>query len=84
MIKKMWGWTKKVFGDKNAVSVFLVLTILFFTVTVGAIGILWCVILGQHLGDQLVNVMCAAAYGGIILGLFGGIIFLQRNEEPIL
>lgn len=81
-MRYLWNLVDRIFGKKNKVGIFLGLNILCFTMGTFAVGMLFCVVAGQLTVLRcMANVMCMAAYAGIIFGLFGGILFVMRTEE---
>ena len=57
---------------------FLVINIIAWTlITMGA-GMLVCKFLGFSIGGNMTNLMCAGIYGGLIVGLIGGILYLYE------
>lgn len=73
-MKKLWNLT-------NRVDLFLTINIISWTVGTMILGLAFCAVTGMSIGESIVNLMCAAIYVGIIMGLFGGILFLMRRES---
>ena len=73
-MKSLWNMLNKEFTIEGAVSAFLVAWTL---ITMGA-GMLVCKFLGFSIGGNMTNLMCAGIYGGLIVGLIGGILYLYE------
>lgn len=68
-MKSLWNMLNKEFTIEGAVSAFLVINIIAWTlITMGA-GMLVCKFLGFSIGGNMTNLMCAGIYGGLIVGL---------------
>lgn len=81
-MRNLWDLIEKYHLGEYANTIFLTVNIIRWTVLTFLTGMLFCVIGGQiAIGSCLLNVMLIAVYAGIIFGLFGGIIFLMRNEN---
>lgn len=78
-MKKLWEMVCRYFGNECAEGVFLGANILRWTLGTLALGLFLCAVTGMDLMFCIANLMCVAAYAGIILGLFGGIFFLMRK-----
>lgn len=73
-MKRLWNLT-------NRVDLFLSINIISWAVSTMILGLAFCAVTGMAIEESIVNLMCAAIYAGIIMGLFGGIIFLMRKES---
>ena len=62
-MKSLWNMLNKEFTIEGAVSAFLVINIIAWTLITMGVGML---------------VMCAGIYGGLIVGLIGGILYLYE------
>lgn len=71
-MRRLWNLT-------NRADVFLTLNIIIWTVGTMLLGLAFCAVTGMSVEECIVNLMCAAIYVGIIMGLFGGILFLMRR-----
>ena len=70
-MKSLWNMLNKEFTIEGAVSAFLVINMIgWMAATMGA-GMLICKFLGN-----LENLMCVGIYGGLIVGLVGGSLYL--------
>lgn len=77
-MKKLWDTVNKIFTIEGAVSTFLVMNIIgWMLITMGA-GALICKFLGFSIAGNVVNLMCAGIYGGLIVGLIGGGLYLYE------
>lgn len=69
-MKSLWNMLNKEFTIEGAVSAFLVINIIAW--------MLVCRFLGFAIGGNMTNLMCAGIYGGLIVGLIGGILYLYE------
>ena len=77
-MKSLWNMLNKEFTIEGAVSAFLVISIVAWTlITMGA-GMLICKFLGFSIVGNMTNLMCAGIYGGLIVGLIGGSLYLYE------
>lgn len=77
-MRSLWNMLNKEFTIEGAVSAFLVINIIAWTlITMGA-GMLICRFLGFSIIGNVENLMCAGIYGGLIVGLIGGSIYLYE------
>lgn len=77
----IWNITNRLIKGESAEGVFLSANIVFWAAAVLILGLGFCVITGTAVGSCIVKLMCTALYAGIIVGLFGGIIFLMRRHS---
>ena len=77
MYRGLWNFIRKYTDGSHAVALFLPVMIIGWTVA----GMLVCIITGTNLVSALADLICAGGYAGLILGLFGGCLFLYRIEE---
>lgn len=80
MYRGLWNFINRFMDKGHAVSVFLPVMIIGWTLTGVTAGILVCALTGTDLTAALADVICAGGYAGIILGLFGGAFFLYRTD----
>lgn len=80
MYRGLWNFITRYMDNSHAVSVFLPVMILGWTLLGVAAGMIVCVITGTELVSVLADLICAGSYAGLILGLFGGVFFLYRRE----
>lgn len=81
-MKNLWKLIGKYNLGEYANTVFLSVNIISWVILTFLAGMLFCVIGNKIIiGNYISNVMLIAIYAGIIFGLFGGIVFLMRNEE---
>lgn len=77
-MRSLWNMLNKEFTIEGAVSAFLVINIIAWAlITMGA-GMLICRFLGFSIIGNVENLMCAGIYGGLIVGLIGGSIYLYE------
>ena len=70
MYRGLWNFITKYTDESHAVSIFLPVMIMGWTLAGLAIGLVVCA--------ALADLICAGGYAGLILGLFGGCFFLYR------
>ena len=78
MYRGIWNLITKYMDHSHAVSVFLPLIIVGWTIVGVIAGLLACAITGTDILSALSDLICAGGYAGVILGLFGGCLFLYR------
>lgn len=75
-MRSLWNVVSKVFTIEGAVSAFLIINIIgWMAVTMGAGAVIFK-FLGFSIAGNLSNLMCAGIYGGLIVGLIGGSLYL--------
>lgn len=79
-MRTLWKITNKIFGSESAAAAFLTINIICWTAGTLAAGLAFCAIIGTSAALCMTKLMCAAIYVGIIVGLFGGILFLYRRR----
>lgn len=82
MYKKLWDVINKIVGKEYTVGIYLAVDILCWTAVTVLVGMLGSLLLWGKIMYTFAAVLCVGVYMGIIFGLFGGILFLQRNTEP--
>lgn len=80
MYRGLWNFINRFMDKGHAVSVFLPVMIIGWTLAGVVAGILVCALTGTELITALADIICAGGYAGIILGLFGGAFFLYRID----
>ena len=80
MYRGLWNFINRFMDKGHAVSVFLPVMIIGWTLAGVAAGILVGALTGTELITALADIICAGGYAGIILGLFGGAFFLYRID----
>ena len=75
------NFIRKYTDGSHAVALFLPVMIIGWTVAGVLAGLLVCAITGTDLVSALADLVCAGGYAGLIMGLFGGCLFLYRIEE---
>ena len=80
MYEGLWKLVNKITDEDSAVSVYLSAAIIGWTLVVALSGMSVCYLLQIDMSTGITNSVCAGAYAGIIFGLFGGILFLQRRR----
>lgn len=81
MYRGLWNLITKYMDNSHAVSVFLPLMIVGWTAVGVAAGLFVCLFTGTGVAAALADLICAGGYTGLILGLFGGCLFLYRIGE---
>lgn len=81
MYKGLWNYLNKIIGRDSVVSAYLAIEVIGWTLAVSFIGMAVSFLFRVEPAAGISNSFCAGIYAGIILGLFGGILFLQRNQE---
>ena len=77
-MRSLWNMLNKEFTIEGAVSAFLVINIIGWTVVTMGAGMVICKFLGFSVIGNMENLMCAGIYGGLIVGLIGGSIYLYE------
>ena len=80
MYRGLWNFITKHTDNSHAVSVFLPLMIIGWTIAGVAAGLLVCAFTSTDIRSALADLICAGGYAGLILGLFGGCLFLYRID----
>ena len=81
MNRYIWEIVSRYCSEEYRVSVFLATSISAWSVLTTAVGLLFCLVAAKATIPMCIaNVMCIAAYAGILFGLFGGIFFLMRKD----
>ena len=81
MYKGLWNYLNKIIGRDSVVSAYLAIEIVEWVLLVSFLGIAVSFLFRVEPAAGISNSLCAGIYAGIIFGLFGGILFLQRNKE---
>lgn len=79
MYRSMWRFINRFTDPEHAVSVFLPVMIIGWTMAGILLGTAVCLLAGQEVMQKLADIVCAGGYMGIFLGLFGGVLFLYRT-----
>lgn len=79
MYGKLWKAVNHFVNKENAVSIYLGIAMVGWTVVVTALGMLVGIVVRSSVVASFSNSICAGIYAGIIFGLIGGILYLQRN-----
>ena len=66
--------------ESHAVSLFLPVMIVGWTLIGVCVGLAGCAVTGTPVVYALADIICAGGYAGLILGLLGGCFFLYRRE----
>lgn len=80
MYKGLWKYLNQILGKDSVVSAYLAVEIIGWTLVVSLIGMAFSFLFHVELAAGISNSFCAGIYAGIIFGLFGGILFLQRHQ----
>lgn len=80
MYRGLWKFINQYMDRSHAVSVFLPVMIIGWTLIGILAGSAVCAVTGTDLVGALAEIICAGGYAGIILGLFGGAFFLYRTD----
>ena len=78
MYRGLWNFITKYTDTSHAVSVLLPIMIIGWTLAGVAAGLIFCAFTGTGVMSALADLICAGGYAGLILGLFGGCLFLYR------
>lgn len=81
MYRGLWNFIRRYMDNSHAVSLFLPVVIIGWTIAGILAGLLVCAITGADLISAMADLFCAGGYAGLILGLFGGCLFLYRIKE---
>lgn len=79
MYRAIWETTKRLTRKKGRIPLYLGILILLWMVAITAVTVTICVIFQLESSAALSTGLCAGGYAGVIFGLFGGILYLQRN-----
>lgn len=80
MYRGLWNFITRYMDNSHAVSVFLPIMIIGWTLAGVAVGLAFCLATGTEVVSVLADLVCAGGYAGLILGLFGGAFFLYRRD----
>lgn len=80
MYRGLWNLITKYMDNSHAVSVFLPVMIIGWTMAGVLAGLVVCAVTGTGIIPALAELICAGGYAGLILGLFGGCFFLYRID----
>lgn len=78
MYRGLWNLITKYLDNSHAVSVFLPVIIVGWTIAGVLVGLIVCALTGTGIISALADLICAGGYAGLIFGLFGGCFFLYR------
>lgn len=78
MYRGLWNLITRHIDSGRAVSVFLPIMIIGWTIAGVIVGLIVCAFTGTGIISALADLICAGGYAGLILGLFGGCFFLYR------
>ena len=78
MYRGLWNLITRHMDNSHAVSVFLPIIIAGWTIAGVLVGLIVCAFTGTGIISALADLICAGGYAGLILGLFGGCLFLYR------
>ena len=82
MYQTLWNSINKQVKNSHAYAAFLAVSLMGWT-TIGLLaGFLICMIGGMSFVTKVTVVLCSGGYTGLILGFFGGILYLYRSEPP--
>lgn len=77
----LWNVVNRFFHEDWTGGIFLAANIFCWTAASMAVGMLFCVVAaGAAAANCAADVLCMSIYAGILLGLFGGIVFLIRRQ----
>ena len=80
MYQTLWNSINKQVKNSHASAAFLAVSLMGWT-TIGLLaGFLICMIGGMSFVTKITVVLCSGGYTGLILGFFGGILYLYRSE----
>ena len=78
MYRGLWNLITKYMDNSHAVSVFLPIIIVGWTIAGVLAGLVVCALTGTGIISALADLICAGGYAGLILGFFGVCFFLYR------
>lgn len=79
MYRGLWNFITKHMDNSHAVSLFLPIMIICWTFAGVIAGLIVCTVTGTDVMAALAELICAGGYAGLIMGLFGGCLFLFRR-----
>ncbi len=79
MYGKLWNFVNQYIDKEHALAVYLPILIVGWTIIGTVLGMGVCSVIRINLVQSLSDIICAGGYAGIILGLFGGILYLYRK-----
>ena len=79
MYGKLWSFVNHYIDEEHALAVYLPILIIGWTIVGTVLGMGVCSVIRINLVQSLSDIICAGGYAGIILGLFGGILYLYRK-----
>ena len=80
MYQTLWNSINKQVKNSHATATFLAVSLISWT-TIGLLaGFLICMIGGMSFVTKVTVVLCSGGYIGLVLGFFGGILYLYRTE----
>ena len=79
MYHTLWNFVNKISNKESAAGIYLAVNIICWTVMTVLFLSAGTVLLRIESVKILTNILCAGVYAGIIFGLIGGILFLQRR-----
>ena len=81
MYQTLWNSINKQVKNSHASAAFLAVSLMGWT-TIGLLaGFLICMIGGMSFVIKITVVLCSGGYTGLILGFFGGILYLYKVES---
>ena len=81
MYQTLWNSINKQVKNSHAAATFLAVSLISWT-TIGLLtGFLICMIGGMSFVTKITVVLCSGGYTGLILGFFGGILYLYKVES---
>lgn len=78
MYRGLWNFITRHMDKCRAVSVFLPVLIIGWTIAGVLAGLIVCAFTDTGIISALAGLICAGGYAGLILGLLGGCLFLYR------
>lgn len=79
MYHTLWNLINKISDKESAAGIYLAVNIVCWTALTVLLGIAGTVLIRIDLAKAVSNILCAGTYAGIIFGLVGGILYLQRR-----
>ena len=79
MYGKLWNFVNQYIDKEHALAVYLPILIVGWTIIGTVLGMGVCSVIRINLVQSLSDIICVGGYAGIILGLFGGILYLYRK-----
>ncbi len=81
-MERLWNYIQSHLSKSRSHAVFLAAWTALWVLGTLAVGLLFIgLAAGSTFLESFGNVLCVAAYAGIIFGWFGGVFFLMRKQD---